>query len=134
MIRILLCCGGGFSSSYVTERMKKEIIEEHLENEVMIEFSPFSIGLERINEFDIIVCCPHLNIYVKQLVAKQEIPIPIYLLPPRMYGKMEIHEIYQDAKDILVLFEKTHTNPVHFPHEDNVLRITRSCAFAHKKN
>ena len=23
MIRVLLCCGGGFSSSYVAERMKK---------------------------------------------------------------------------------------------------------------
>ena len=25
MIKILLCCGGGFSSSFVAERMKKEI-------------------------------------------------------------------------------------------------------------
>lgn len=132
MLRILLCCGGGFSSSYVTERMKKEIIENHLGDEVMIEFSPFSIALEKIKDFDIVVCCPHLNIYVKQLVAKQDIPIPIYILPPRMYGRMEIQEIYQDAKDIIDIFYKTHQNPVHFPNEDNVLRITRQCAYAHQ--
>lgn len=132
MIKILLCCGGGFSSSYVTERMKKEIIENHLEDEVMIEFSPFSISLEKIDNFDIMVCCPHLNIYVKQLVAKQNIPIPIYILPPRMYGKMEIQEIFQDAKDIIRIFQDNRVNPVCFPGEENVLRIKRQCAFAHQ--
>lgn len=132
MIKILLCCGGGFSSSYVTERMKKEIVENHLEKEVMIEFSPFSISLEKINNFDIMVCCPHLNIYVKQLVAKQDISIPIYILPPRMYGKMEIQEIFQDAKDIIRIFQDNHVNPVCFPGEENVLRIKRQCAFVHQ--
>lgn len=133
MIRILLCCGGGFSSSYVAERMKKEIFESHMENEVMIEFSPFSIALEKINEFDIMVCCPHLNVYVKQLCHETHIDIPIYVLPPRMYGKMEIQEIYQDAKDIISLFHEGSKNPVHFPGEENVLRITRVGAYAHQK-
>lgn len=134
MIKILLCCGGGFSSSYVAERMKKEIIENHMQEQAMIEFSPFSITLEKINEFDIMVCCPHLNIYVKQLVEKQDVPIPIYILPPRMYGKMEIKEIYQDAIDIIEIYSKNHSNPVHFPGEENVLRITRQCAFNHQKD
>ena len=31
MIRILLCCGGGFSSSAIATRMKKEIKEKNLE-------------------------------------------------------------------------------------------------------
>ena len=93
MIKILLCCGGGFSSSFVAERMKKEIQNLGMEDDVMIEFSPFSIAKNRFLEFDIVVCCPHLNIYVKQLVEKEDIPIPIYVLPPRMYGNMEIKEI-----------------------------------------
>lgn len=132
MLKILLCCGGGFSSSYIVERMKKEIIESHLENEIMIEFSPFSLAINKINEFDIMVCCPHLNIYVKQLVQKQTLQVPIYILPPKMYGKMEINEIYQDALDIIDIFYQTQVNPVHFPGEDNVLRITRGCAYKHK--
>lgn len=133
MVRILLCCGGGFSSSYVTERMKKEIIENNMQEKVRIEFSPFSIAMKKINAFDIIVCCPHLNIYVKQLVEKESIPIPLYILPPRMYGKMEIMEIYQDAIDIIEMFQKEHINPVHFPNEENVLKITRQCAYRHQK-
>ena len=31
MIRILLCCGGGFSSSAIATRMEKEIKEKNLE-------------------------------------------------------------------------------------------------------
>lgn len=132
MIKILLCCGGGFSSSYIVEKLKKEIINNHLENDVMIEYSPFSIALEKIKNFDIMVCCPHLNIYVKQLVQKQQIDIPIYILPPKMYGRMEIKEIYQDAKDIIDIFKNNPINPTHFPGEDNPLKIKRSQAFYHK--
>ena len=58
MIRVLLCCGGGFSSSYVAERMKKEIIAKNLSNQLEMEFSPFSLVLEKIDNFDIIICCP----------------------------------------------------------------------------
>lgn len=131
-MKILLCCGGGFSSSYVAERMKKEIVENHMSNDVMIEFSPFSLALEKIQDFDIMVCCPHLNIYVKQLVEKQDISIPIYILPPRMYGKMEIKEIYRDARDIIDLFQQGEKNPVHFPKEDNILKVKRICAYYHQ--
>ena len=113
MIRVLLCCGGGFSSSYVAERMKKEIIAKNLDN------------------FDIIICCPHLNIDVKQLLEKTDVQVPIYILPPRMYGNMEIEEIYQDVIDLLEIYQQTHMNPVHFPGEENVLKITRQKAYKH---
>lgn len=129
MIKILLCCGGGFSSSYVANRVKKEIEDYHMEQEVYIEFSPFSLMLEKYKQFDIVVCCPHLNIYVKQLLEKQKLDIPIYILPPRMYGNMKLKEIYQDAKDLLDIYAQTKMNPVHFPSEDNVLKITRDKAY-----
>lgn len=131
MIKMMLCCGGGFSSSYVAQRMQKEICQENLENEVMIEFSPFTLMQERINEFDIILCCPHLYVYVKQLCQQEVLNKPLYVLPPRMYGKMEILEIYQDAKDIIEIFQQTHQNPVHFPGEENILRVTRLHSYRH---
>ena len=133
MLKMVLCCGGGFSSSYVVERMKKEIRENQLENEVFIEFSPFSLALDKMHDYDIVICCPHLYIYVKRLAQMQSLPIPFYILPPRMYGMMEIKEIYQDAKDIIHIFRKSGENPVHFPGEENVLKITRKCAYSHEK-
>lgn len=131
MIRILLCCGGGFSSSYVAERMKKEIVEKHLDQELLMEFSPFSIAYEKLDDFDIIVCCPHLNMYIKSFIEEHDVKIPIYVLPPRMYGNMEINEIYQDVQDLLVIYQQTQMNPVHFPGEDHVLKIKRNKAYRH---
>ena len=122
MLKILICCGGGFSSSYVTERMKKEIVEKNLENEVNIEFYPFAIVEDKLSDVDIIMCCPHLKIYVE---------LPIYLLPPKMYGLMKLEEILTDAKDVIKLYQKNKTNPVHFPNEENLLRITRGNAYRH---
>ena len=133
MIRILVCCGGGFSSSYITEKMKKDIVEYGMDEEVSIEFLPFSLVLEKIDEVDIVVCCPHLNIYVKQLVGKHSLDKPIYILPPRMYGHMDIREIYQDAVDLIALFKQGMPNPVHFEGEENILRVQRICAYKHQK-
>ncbi|WP_296884172.1 MULTISPECIES: PTS sugar transporter subunit IIB [unclassified Thomasclavelia] len=131
MLKILICCGGGFSSSYVTERMKKEIVEKNLENEVNIEFYPFAIVEDKLSDVDIIMCCPHLKIYVEQFIDKTNVDIPIYLLPPKMYGLMKLEEILTDAKDVIKLYQKNKTNPVHFPNEENLLRITRGNAYRH---
>ena len=93
MIKILLCCGGGFSSSAIATRIQKDIEKNNLKEKAYIEYSPFSISLEKINDFDIMICCPHLNIYVKQLLKKQNVPIPIYVLPPKIYGNMKMEDI-----------------------------------------
>ena len=45
MIKILFCCGGGFSSAIAT-RMEKEIKEKNLEDKYSIEFLPFGLGLK----------------------------------------------------------------------------------------
>lgn len=129
MLKILICCGGGFSSSYVTERMKKEVIEKKLQNEVYIEFYPFSLVKEKENNFDIVMCCPHLKIYVDRLLKETTMSIPIYLLQPKMYGFMQLEEIMIDAQDVIDIYKKTKMNPVHFPGEEKLLRIQRGTAY-----
>ena len=44
MIHILLCCGGGFSSSALAAKVKKDIQQYQLEDQFEIEFSPFMIA------------------------------------------------------------------------------------------
>ncbi len=44
MMNILLCCGGGFSSSAIVGRMQKQIKELNLEDQYTIEFYPFGGG------------------------------------------------------------------------------------------
>lgn len=133
MIRILLCCGGGFSSSALSNKVKNEIRESDLENEYSIEFSAFVLGVKRMSEFDIIVCCPHLIMAVNKFLKSSTANIPIYILPPRMYGLIRFKELALDVIDAIDLYNKTKINPVHFPGEENTMMITRNVAYRNNK-
>ncbi|QNO15071.1 PTS sugar transporter subunit IIB [Alkalicella caledoniensis] len=133
MIKILLCCAGGFSSSSLSTKLEKEIKESNLQNEFYIEFSPFLLSLSKISEFDIIVCCPHLRLEVQKLVKESNPDIPIYILPPRMYGVIYFKDLALDVTDIIDMYNKNKTNPVHFPGEEHTLRITRNVAYRNYK-
>ena len=62
MIKILLCCGGGFSSSAIATRMQKEIVERGWEDRYSIEFLPIGLGLKVLNDYDVIILCPHIKV------------------------------------------------------------------------
>ncbi|MGN1181428.1 MAG: PTS sugar transporter subunit IIB [Faecalibacillus sp.] len=135
MIKILLCCGGGFSSSAIAVRMQKEIVERGWEDQYSIEFLPIGLGLKVINDYDVILLCPHLKVALDRAI-KEELPLhkPIYLLPPKMYGLMKFEEIICDCEDVIKMYNENPTVPVKFPGEDNLLRITRGVAYRHYKN
>ena len=133
MIRVLICCAGGFSSSAMSTKVSREIGEKHLENEIHIDFEPFSRSYLRIDEADIIMVCPHQKYKVKEFVDKYvQDKIPVYLIPPRIYGTMPVEEVLTDAKDILEEFHKTKQNPFHFPGEEDIMRVKRTVAYRHQ--
>lgn len=132
MIRILLCCAGGFSSSALSSKATKDIHENKMENDFYIEFSPFITANKKMSEFDIIVCCPHLIYEVKKMLKTSSPNIPIYILPPQMYGLMNIKELVLDVMDIINLYDKTNVNPVHFPGEENTMSVNRHVAYRHR--
>lgn len=135
MIKILLCCGGGFSSSAIAQRMQKEIEKIGKQDEYAMTFYPFSLAVSenKIDEYDVVICCPHLKISVQRAIDEhQDYQTPIYLLPPRIYGNMRIEEILMDVNDVIKIFKVTHQNPIHFPGEENLLRIQRNVAFRHE--
>ena len=41
MLRIAICCGGGFSSSTMAAHLNKQLEEKGLTDEVFLEFIPF---------------------------------------------------------------------------------------------
>lgn len=131
MIRILLCCGGGFSSSAIATRMKKEIKEKNLEDKYSIEFLPFGLGLKELDRFDVVILCPHLKVELDRALKNQTIDKPLYLLPPKMYGLMKFDEIIVDIEDVMKMYQENSVVPVKFPGEDNLLRITRGVAYRH---
>ncbi len=135
MIRILICCAGGFSSSAMSVKVKKEIEEKGLQDELQVDFCPFGTSSDLLDDVDVVMVCPHQKYRVKQYVADYvQDKKPVYLLPPKMYGTMEVEELYADAKDILDAFQKTHLNPFCFPGEEDIMRVKRSKAYRHTKH
>ena len=134
MIRILICCGGGFSSSAMSVKVGKEIEAKGYADKMSIDFCPFSISKDHLDDADVIMVCPHQKYTVKRYVEENvQDKKPVYLIPPKMYGTMEIEEIYLDALDILEEFNKTHLNPFHFEGEDDIMRVKRDKAYRHYK-
>jgi PTS system cellobiose-specific IIB component len=123
MIRIAICCGGGFSSSTLVSHMQKTIEKEGLQEKAVFEFIPFVHLKERQKEVDIAMLCPHLEWAAKQHVA--EFQIPLYVIPPKLYGLMPAEDFIEDAEDILKLWQEHPCNVMHFPDEPRPLAITR---------
>ncbi|MCF0114032.1 MAG: PTS sugar transporter subunit IIB [Erysipelotrichaceae bacterium] len=129
MIKCAICCGGGFSSSALMNNLKRQISEKGLENEISYEFRPFHDLAKSIEEgncdFDVVMCCPHLKNSVFKVVKNLKVEVPLYILPPRMYGLVSIEELYEDAQDIVRIYAEKHENPFFFPGEENILRSQR---------
>lgn len=133
MIKAAICCGGGFSSSTMAEHIRKGIEKYNLQDELSIDFCPFLLASKKIDEYDIFILCPHLSRDVQKFNERYcKNKKPLYLLPIRMYGPVDVQELFFDIQDILKLFEREHTNPVHFPNEENCLKIRRIKAYRNK--
>jgi PTS system cellobiose-specific IIB component len=124
-----ICCGGGFSSSTMAEHLNKQIREKHLEDKIFLEFIPFanlygddsafitSVKRERQDEVDVALLCPHLEYDAKRAVAARKLHIPIFILPMRLYGIVDIENLIEDAEDVLELWKKGAPALVTFPDE-----------------
>ncbi len=129
MIRIMLCCGAGFSSSAMAKHMQDEVIANHMEDFANVEYCPFALANRKLDEKDVIVCCPHLRPDIPIFLRENDVKIPIYVLPTRMYGLMKFSEIYEDVQDVIQIYKETGMNPVHFPNEPNPLVLKRHLSY-----
>ena len=123
MIRIAICCGGGFSSSTLVNHIQKTMEKEGLQNKATFEFIPFVHLKDRQDEVDIAMLCPHLEWAAKQHVT--EYRIPLYIIPPKLYGLMPAEDFIEDAQDSLQMWQKEPVNVMHFEDEPRTLSITR---------
>ncbi len=133
MIKILISCGAGMSSSFLAQKLQNACVEKGLDQEYSFDFYPIHMAgdeaVTKLKEYDICMVCPHLRLFVDALCKKHNVTTPIYVLPPRMYGTMFLDQVITDAKDIVEGFKQDHMNPWHFPGEDNPLKIRRRFAY-----
>lgn len=136
MLRIAICCGGGFSSSTMAAHLNKQLEESRFKDEVTLEFIPFS-GLwgeapfsndieERQDGVDVALCCPHLEFPAKNAAKEGRLRIPVFILPMRLYGQIDIENVVEEAEDVLELWRNGATNPIVFPDEPRSMTATRN--------
>lgn len=123
MLKIAICCGGGFSSSALAAHMEKEVKENHMEERVQFIFIPSVHLADRQDEVDIAMVCPHMEWNVKQ--EKDRYHIPVTVIPPKLYGLMNARDYIEDAEDLVALWKDGAENIIHFPDEPRPLMVKR---------
>ena len=138
MLRIAICCGGGFSSSTMAAHLNKQLVDSKYKDEVTLQFIPFS-GLwgesaafhsggehDRQDEVDVALCCPHLEYPARDAVKQGKLRIPVFILPMRLYGQIDIDGVVEEAQDVIELWNNGTPNPVVFPDEPRSMTATRN--------
>lgn len=124
MLKILICCGGGFSSSALAAHLEKEVQEKNLQDRASFEFVPFIHLKDRKEPYDIAMLCPHLQSEMFRLKTAVY-PSPLYFIPPRLYGLMNAECFIEDAEDILAIWKENPSTVALFPDEPRPLAVRR---------
>lgn len=126
MIRIAICCGGGFSSSALAAHLEREVAAKNLQEKVSFVFIPIGQLVRRQDEADIAMVCPHMEFRVRQDSAAGNYHIPVAVIPPRLYGLMPVLDYIDDAEDLLELWKQGAKNMITFPDEPRPLAVQRT--------
>lgn len=126
MIRIAICCGGGFSSSALAAHLEREVAAKNLQEKVSFVFIPIGQLVQRQDEADIAMVCPHMEFKVRQDSAAGRYHIPVTVIPPRLYGLMPVLDYIDDAEDLLELWKQGGKNMITFPDEPRPLAVQRT--------
>ena len=110
MLRMVICCGGGMSSSVISVQIKKAIEDKGWEDEISVAFMPLLFLVKHQEEFDIEMLCPHTMHHAQEMARKNEIQLPMYVIPARLYGSMNLEYLREDAEDILKIYAETKEN------------------------
>ncbi len=124
MLKIAICCGGGFSSSALALHLEQESKEKGLHERAQFIFIPINHLLDRMNEVDVAMVCPHMEFQVRRDAEKYTIPVTI--IPPRLYGLMPALSFIEDAEDIYELWKNGTPNMVTFDDEPRPLAVKRT--------
>ena len=102
MIKILLACNAGMSTSLLVTRMEKAAQEKDLEVEIK------AVGVtesERIlQDWNIVLLGPQVRHHIKMLTDHAENKLPVKVIDMRDYGLMNGEKVLQDALDTIEQF------------------------------
>lgn len=98
MIRIMLCCASGMSTSLLVEKMKKAALEQGIEAEI------WAVGANEVkanaNRTDIILLGPQVR-YAQRKIESEAPEVPVAHIDMKDYGMMNGQSVLKQALAIL---------------------------------
>ena len=85
-----------------------------------------NVKRDRQSEVDVALLCPHLEYPARDAVAKGKIRVPLFVLPMRMYGLVDIENLIEEAEDVIELYKNGADNVVTFPDEPRSMTAPRT--------
>ena len=129
MINVVICCAGGFSSSFLARKVDKEIKEMGYEDKIHVIFKPFGNFKREHDECDVVMLCPHLRFDAENWLKENELDFPVYMIPTQIYGLIGAKTILEDAQDIIEVYKNNHINPAYFPGESDCTQNKRKVSY-----
>lgn len=119
MLKLIISCGGGMSSSVLFSHIQEDIIKKGWEDKLQVSFVAFPIFMEKQDAYDadLILVCPHLRFFVQEENKKGSLTKPIYIIPALLYGSMNIEYLMEDALDLLEIHKNSQEKLLKFPEE-----------------
>lgn len=97
MIKILLCCASGMSTSLLVEKMKRAATKQNVEAEI------WAVNAENTDLKDVeadIILGPQVR-YAKEEIQKTVGSIPVYMIGMKDYGMMNGDSVLAQALEYL---------------------------------
>lgn len=94
MIRIMLCCASGMSTSLLVEKMKKAALEQGIEAEI------WAVGANEVKATDIILLGPQVR-YAQRKIESEAPGVPVAHIDMKDYGMMNGQSVLKQALAIL---------------------------------
>lgn len=98
MIKILLICSAGMSTSFMVEKMKKSA--ENKKIEVEISAIPDAKAIEYVGKVDLVLLGPQVK-YLEKNMKELFKGIPVSVIDMVSYGTMNGEKVLEDALKII---------------------------------
>lgn len=99
MMKILLVCNAGMSTSMLVQRMEKAAKEKNIEAEIIAV--PVTKATSILQEWDVVMLGPQVRHMLGQLTKKAEGKTPIAVIDMRDYGTMNGENVLNAALEVI---------------------------------
>lgn len=96
VMKILLLCAGGMSSSIVMKRLRSYASEQDLDCE--IKATGISSYRDIISQYDCVLLAPQTRYYYRRL--KQESSVPVGIIEPSDYGLGDVSHVFEQVSEL----------------------------------